>query len=130
MVVFKGKRVAVADFVTPSTQNTVWGLGGTCVNVGCIPKKLFHLSALFAESMDDAGGLGWDVKAKHDWSQLQENVTSYIQGLNFGYKVQLREENVKYYNAYARFVDKDTVELLDGIVSIVFFHAHSVLCVR
>ena len=32
------KRVAVADFVKPSPQGTTWGVGGTCVNVGCIPK--------------------------------------------------------------------------------------------
>ena len=36
----KFKRVAVADFVKPSPQGTTWGVGGTCVNVGCIPKSL------------------------------------------------------------------------------------------
>ncbi len=35
-------QVAVADFVTPTPIGTTWGLGGTCVNVGCIPKKLMH----------------------------------------------------------------------------------------
>ena len=37
-----GKKVAVLDFVKPSPAGTTWGLGGTCVNVGCIPKKLMH----------------------------------------------------------------------------------------
>ena len=37
------------DFVTPSPQGTKWGLGGTCVNVGCIPKKLMHQAALLGE---------------------------------------------------------------------------------
>lgn len=37
-----GLKVAIADFVKPSPQNTTWGIGGTCVNVGCIPKKLMH----------------------------------------------------------------------------------------
>lgn len=41
-----GARVGLADFVKPSPPGTKWGLGGTCVNVGCIPKKLFHFSAL------------------------------------------------------------------------------------
>ena len=41
-----GAKVALADFVKPSPQGTKWGLGGTCVNVGCIPKKLMHFSAL------------------------------------------------------------------------------------
>jgi len=38
----QGARVALLDFVKPSPQGTAWGLGGTCVNVGCIPKKLMH----------------------------------------------------------------------------------------
>ena len=45
-----GARVAVADFVKPSPIGTKWGIGGTCVNVGCIPKKLMHFAALWGES--------------------------------------------------------------------------------
>jgi thioredoxin reductase (NADPH) len=41
-----GVRVALADYVKPSPHGTQWGLGGTCVNVGCIPKKLFHHAGL------------------------------------------------------------------------------------
>ena len=41
-----GAKVALCDFVKPSPQGTSWGLGGTCVNVGCIPKKLFHIGAM------------------------------------------------------------------------------------
>lgn len=37
-----GQRVACLDFVKPSPRGSAWGLGGTCVNVGCIPKKLMH----------------------------------------------------------------------------------------
>lgn len=37
-----GAKVGLADFVKPSPYGTKWGLGGTCVNVGCIPKKLYH----------------------------------------------------------------------------------------
>lgn len=48
-----GLRVAMADFVTPSPAGSKWGLGGTCVNVGCIPKKLFHYAANLAESRND-----------------------------------------------------------------------------
>lgn len=44
-----GAKVALADFVQPSPAGTVWGLGGTCVNVGCIPKKLMHFSSYFGE---------------------------------------------------------------------------------
>ena len=41
-----GANVGLADFVKPSPYGTKWGLGGTCVNVGCIPKKLFHYTGL------------------------------------------------------------------------------------
>ena len=40
-----GAKVACLDFVKPSPAGTTWGLGGTCVNVGCIPKKLMHQAA-------------------------------------------------------------------------------------
>ena len=40
-----GKKVGLADFVVPSSHGQTWGVGGTCVNVGCIPKKMFHIAA-------------------------------------------------------------------------------------
>lgn len=46
-----GAKVAVFDYVTPSPLGTKWGLGGTCVNVGCIPKKLMHQAALLGEAV-------------------------------------------------------------------------------
>lgn len=46
-----GAKVAVLDFVKPSPQGTKWGLGGTCVNVGCIPKKLMHQASLLGEAV-------------------------------------------------------------------------------
>jgi thioredoxin reductase (NADPH) len=59
-----GKRVGLADFVEPSPQGTTWGLGGTCVNVGCIPKKLMHQVSLFGEQMEDMQEVGWTVDTK------------------------------------------------------------------
>lgn len=46
-----GAKVAVLDYVTPSPSGSVWGLGGTCVNVGCIPKKLMHQASLLGEAI-------------------------------------------------------------------------------
>jgi len=43
-------KVGLADFVKPSPIGTKWGLGGTCVNVGCIPKKLMHFAAQWGEN--------------------------------------------------------------------------------
>lgn len=56
-----GLRVAVCDFVKPTPLGTSWGLGGTCVNVGCIPKKLMHQAALLGQAMGDAPSFGWDI---------------------------------------------------------------------
>lgn len=50
-----GAKVAVLDYVTPSPRGTKWGLGGTCVNVGCIPKKLMHQAALLGDAIEVSG---------------------------------------------------------------------------
>ena len=46
-----GKKVALADFVKPSPKGSKWGLGGTCVNVGCIPKKMMHFAGTLFDTM-------------------------------------------------------------------------------
>jgi pyruvate/2-oxoglutarate dehydrogenase complex dihydrolipoamide dehydrogenase (E3) component len=48
-----GMRVAVFDKVTPTPHGIEWGLGGTCVNVGCIPKKLFHYASMAHSQLND-----------------------------------------------------------------------------
>ncbi len=64
-----GKKVGLADFVKPSPFGTTWGLGGTCVNVGCIPKKMMHAIALMGELRKDMAEVGWDVDIlkPHNW---------------------------------------------------------------
>ena len=47
------QKVAIADYVSPSPHGSIWGLGGTCVNVGCIPKKLFHFASQIGELRRD-----------------------------------------------------------------------------
>lgn len=47
-----GAKAAVLDFVKPTPKGTAWGLGGTCVNVGCIPKKLMHQAALLSHGLE------------------------------------------------------------------------------
>ena len=86
-----GAKVGLADFVKPSPAGTKWGLGGTCVNVGCIPKKLFHYAALLGESKKDLEFVGWQVdsNAAVNWDQLSERITDYVKGLNYGYKKKL-----------------------------------------
>ena len=111
-----GKKVGIADFVTPTPSGTKWGLGGTCVNVGCIPKKMMHYAALLAESRIDQEKSGFkpDMTQQHDWETMVKNVQMHIKGLNWGYKSDLIKMKAKYYNSYATFVDAHTVSLDNG----------------
>mmetsp|Transcript_134761 Transcript_134761/g.234231 ORF Transcript_134761/g.234231 Transcript_134761/m.234231 type:complete len:486 (+) Transcript_134761:59-1516(+) len=114
-----GAKVAVADFVKPSPAGTTWGLGGTCVNVGCIPKKLMHLSSLYRETQGDVHGIGWETKSSHSWTDMVTKVDNYIKSLQWGAKTELRGKSIKYYNKFATFADPHTVNLAgaDGVVS-------------
>eukprot|EP01128_Nolandella_sp_AFSM9_P006738 TRINITY_DN3535_c0_g1_i1.p1 TRINITY_DN3535_c0_g1~~TRINITY_DN3535_c0_g1_i1.p1 ORF type:complete len:655 (+),score=125.16 TRINITY_DN3535_c0_g1_i1:196-1965(+) len=108
-----GGNVAVLDYVVPSAQNSVWGLGGTCVNVGCIPKKLMHQASLHGEGFKDSIEFGWEVdpgNLKHNWGTLVTNVQNHIKSLNFAYRNELRSHGVKYLNEYGKFIDAHTVE--------------------
>jgi len=109
-----GKKVAVLDFVKPSPAGTTWGLGGTCVNVGCIPKKLMHQAALLGEATRDAKSFGWGVEPpQHNWQNMVTEVQNHIGSLNWGYRVALREKNVTYLNEYGTFVDKNTIKTVN-----------------
>lgn len=110
-----GASVAVADFVKPSPQGTSWKLGGTCVNVGCIPKKMMHYAGLLGESYNDQLLAGWSLPSKpeHDWGKMVESVNNHVRSLNFGYKSELTKKKVKYFNKFATFVDDHTLALTD-----------------
>jgi len=110
-----GAKVAIADYVTPSPAGTTWGLGGTCINVGCIPKKLFHFSSLLGEARDDMEGTGWGVDrtTPHDWTKMTSGVQKYIRSLRWNAKLVLTERGIKYYNMLASFVDEHTIEVHD-----------------
>lgn len=110
-----GAKVAVLDFVKPSPQGTKWGLGGTCVNVGCIPKKLMHTAALLGEHTKDSSSYGWNVPElnSHNWEAMKNNIVDHIKGLNFNYRVQLREQGVTYLNKLGRFVGPNQLECTD-----------------
>jgi len=108
-----GAKVAVCDFVTPTPKGATWGLGGTCVNVGCIPKKLMHQATLLGEAVEDAKEFGWSLPEtkSHNWETMVNNIQDHIGSLNFAYRTDLRTNKVEYLNMRAVFVDKNTVEL-------------------
>ncbi|EGT56782.1 CBN-TRXR-2 protein [Caenorhabditis brenneri] len=113
-----GAKVALVDAVVPSPHGTTWGIGGTCANVGCIPKKLMHQAALVGKELKYAETYGWNgldkTKITHDWRILSKTVNDRIKGNNWVYRVQLRDKGIKYYNAFAEFVENGQV-LVSGV---------------
>lgn len=100
-----GARVAVAEDLY---------LGGTCVNVGCVPKKLFAYAAHFSEDFEDARGYGWDVQPNaFNWQRLVENKNAEITRLNGIYHNMLTSAGVHLVHGRARFVDSHTVAVAD-----------------
>ena len=97
----------------PTPIGTKWGLGGTCVNVGCIPKKMMHYAGILAEARSDMAQQGWTInpEEKHDWSTMVGNIQMHIKSLNWGFKTDLIKAKVKYFNEYASFIDAHTLEL-------------------
>ena len=75
-----GVKVGLADFVKPSPPGTKWGLGGTCVNVGCIPKKLMHFAGLSYEALEDYEKFGYPekIEKKHNWEIMVKTIQQYI----------------------------------------------------
>ena len=77
-------------------------LGGTCVNVGCVPKKLFVYAAAFHEEFSAAKGFGWQVEpAEFNWSVLRDNKNTEIERLNGIYANLLNNAGVELYSARA-----------------------------
>jgi glutathione reductase (NADPH) len=93
-------------------------LGGTCVNVGCIPKKLFSYAAHTASDFADARGFGWSVSgAQFDWKTLLINKDREIARLNGVYAQVLQDAGVKVITGRARVVDAHTVAIGDQTLS-------------
>jgi glutathione reductase (NADPH) len=89
-------------------------LGGTCVNVGCVPKKVMWYTAQHAHFIEHATDYGFDVIANgHDWSQLKERRDQYIARLNNIYAGNLQRRGVELIRGTARFLDAKTIDV-DG----------------
>ena len=85
-------------------------LGGTCVNVGCVPKKLFVYAAHFGEDFDDAAGFGWTVGGRDfAWPRLIENKNAEIARLNGVYRDLLEGAGARILDGHARLLDAHTV---------------------
>lgn len=103
MAAQRGARVAVADDAP---------LGGTCVNLGCIPKKLYSIAAHYAEGFEESHGFGWSGAAPVlDWDALKANRTREIQRLNAIYAKLLADAGAQVLRGRARVVGPNEVEV-------------------
>lgn len=104
-----GARVAIAEERY---------LGGTCVNVGCVPKKLFVYASQFSSDFKTSTGFGWDVnETRFDWKRLLEHKNLEIERLNGVYEKLLVNAGVSLLDGHASIVDKHTVRIGDQQIS-------------
>ncbi|SMG59580.1 NADPH-glutathione reductase [Paraburkholderia susongensis] len=98
-----GARVGVAEA-------RFWG--GTCVNVGCVPKKFMVMAAEYGATAEDARGFGWDIlRNGHDWSALIAAKDREVSRLNGIYRRLLENAGAKIFDAKASFVDAHTLDV-------------------
>lgn len=88
-------------------------LGGTCVNVGCVPKKVMWYGAQVAEAIHKyAPDYGFDIDVKgFDFKKLVESRQKYISNIHRSYETNLAKNNVEVIHGYAKFIDSKTVEV-------------------
>ena len=88
-------------------------LGGTCVNVGCVPKKVMWYSAQIADAIQKYGSdYGFDSELKSfDWKKLVENRQAYIQRIHASYQSGLSKNQVDVIHGFATFVDHKAIEV-------------------
>jgi len=89
-------------------------LGGTCVNVGCVPKKFFVYASQFSEAFEDAAGYGWNVgDTETDWPRFMESKNNEIQRLNGIYAKLLDNAGSERFEGHAHIIDEHTVAVGD-----------------
>ncbi|KAF8590495.1 glutathione-disulfide reductase [Ramaria rubella] len=99
-----GKRVALIE--------TNLGLGGTCVNVGCVPKKIMWHAADLAEKARQSESYAYPhTVPKFDWATFKPRRDAYIRKLNTIYDANLTKSNIEHHRGWARFVDAQTVQV-------------------
>ena len=98
-----GAKVGIAEFDR---------LGGTCVNRGCIPKKLMVYASHFPNLFEDAQGFGWSpAQTTLDWQKMITAVNKELERLNGVYQNMLNNAPVELFRGYGKFLDPHTVEI-------------------
>jgi glutathione reductase (NADPH) len=90
-------------------------LGGTCVNVGCVPKKIMFYAAELAHGIDDAAGYGFDILLRgHDWLRLKEYRDAHVGRLRGIYAENLKRSGVTLKREHARLAGSGRVTIGTG----------------
>jgi glutathione reductase (NADPH) len=101
-----GKKTAVIENKT---------VGGTCVNIGCVPKKVMWFASEVAGALDDAKGYGFDVSVNSfNWKKLVDAREGYIKGITDWYGNYLKDSKINYIQGTAKFIDANTIDV-DGV---------------
>ena len=104
-----GARVAVAEERY---------FGGTCVNVGCVPKKLYSYAAHYKDDFEDSRGFGWESPdTRFDWEVLKKNKDIEINRLKSIYQSLLENSGVSIFESRARLVGPNEIQVGDKIFS-------------
>ena len=104
-----GAKVGVAEYDR---------LGGTCVNRGCVPKKLMVYASRFPEEFEAAQGYGWSaVESTLDWPHMIKAVNDEVTRLNGIYQRMLDKSEVKVFRDRAQFVDSHTLKIGDKTIT-------------
>ncbi|KAL7798338.1 glutathione-disulfide reductase [Trichoderma ceciliae] len=104
-------------------------LGGTCVNVGCVPKKVTYNAAALAEAIHDSKHYGFSVEhtAPFDWSTFKTKRDAYIKRLNGIYERNLANDKVDYLHGWGRLLSKNQAEVTLDDGSKVLVNAKKIL---
>ncbi len=92
--------------------------GGTCVNIGCVPKKLMSYAAEYSGFMKEADSIGWEginQNATFNWPEFIQHKTTWIEGLSGRQRQKHVDLDIDVINGFGTFIDKNTVDI-DGTV--------------
>lgn len=98
-----GKKCAVVE---------VNQVGGTCVNVGCVPKKVMWFAANAAQTIKNSNGFGFDISINDfSWTKLKNGRENYINGINEWYDGYLEKLGIDYFHGFGKLIDKNTISV-------------------
>jgi len=107
-----------ADYGARTLLVEMGRLGGTCVNVGCVPKKVMWNAGELAHALRDAAGYGFDISLwRHDWPLLKQMRDEFIARINAIYERNLGQRQVELLRGHARLLSAQSIQVGDRVLS-------------